>query len=138
VIDHRDPWTGVLNAAAFAIRSTYHTTLQATPGQLVFGRDMIFNIQHEANWKAIMDRKQQRIDKNNRDENSKRIVRDYQVGDKVLLERHDARKMERPYVGPYKITNIYTNGTVTIKKGSVYQRHNIRRIHPPIMNIRDV
>ena len=38
------------------------------------------------------------------------------------MERHDARKMERPYVGPYKITNIYTNGTVTIKKGSVYQR----------------
>ena len=36
-----DPWSGMLNAAAFAIRSTYHTTLGKTPGQLVYGRDMI-------------------------------------------------------------------------------------------------
>ena len=43
-IDRSDPWTGVLSAAAFAVRSTYHTTLQATPDQLVYGRDMIFNI----------------------------------------------------------------------------------------------
>jgi hypothetical protein len=33
-----------------AIRSTYHTTLQATPCQLVFGRDMIHNIAFRANW----------------------------------------------------------------------------------------
>ena len=129
-IDRSDPWTGVLSATAFAIRSTYHTTLQATPGQLVYGRDMIFNIKHEANWKAIVDRKQRKINKNNKYENARRIAHDYKVGDKVLLERHQARKMERPYDGPYVITNVYTNGTVTIKKGAVYQRHNIRRIQP--------
>ena len=89
---------------------------------------MIFNIKHEANWKAINERKQRIIAKNNKYENSKRLPHDYKVGDKVLLERHDARKMERPYDGPYKITQVYTNGTVTIKKGAVYQRHNIRRI----------
>jgi hypothetical protein len=33
-----------------AIRSTYLTTLQATPCQLVFGRDMIHNIAFRANW----------------------------------------------------------------------------------------
>jgi hypothetical protein len=32
-----------------AIRSTYHTTLQETPCQLVFGRDMIHNIAFRAN-----------------------------------------------------------------------------------------
>jgi hypothetical protein len=33
-------------ATAFAtIHATYHTTLQKSPGQLVFGRDMIFNVQ---------------------------------------------------------------------------------------------
>ena len=77
-----------------------------------------------------MDRKQRKINKNNQYENARRIAHDYKVGDKVLLERHQARKMERPYDGPYVITNVYTNGTVTIKKGAVYQRHNIRRIHP--------
>ena len=58
-VDKDDPWTGILNAVGWAVRSTYHhTTLQATPGQLVFGRDMVFNIAHEANWKEIQDRKQ--------------------------------------------------------------------------------
>jgi hypothetical protein len=47
--DEDDPWKGILAATAFAIRATYHTTLQKSPGQLVFGRDMIFNVQHTAN-----------------------------------------------------------------------------------------
>jgi hypothetical protein len=38
-LDINDPWSSFLASAAFAIRSTYHTTLGASPGQLVFGRD---------------------------------------------------------------------------------------------------
>ena len=56
-----DPWSEFLSAAAFAIRATYHTTLQATPAQLVFGRDMILPIAVEANWDLIKHRKQQEI-----------------------------------------------------------------------------
>ena len=40
-LDEDDPWKGILCAVAFAIRSTVHTTLQHTPGQLVFGRDIV-------------------------------------------------------------------------------------------------
>jgi hypothetical protein len=61
--DPDDPWGGILMAVAFAIRSTYHTTLQATPGQLVFGRDMVLNVQHSTDWTAIKARKQQIIRK---------------------------------------------------------------------------
>jgi hypothetical protein len=39
-----------LQSIVMAIRSTYHTTLQATPCQLVFGKDMIHNIAFRANW----------------------------------------------------------------------------------------
>ena len=35
-MDEIDPWSGILSAAMFALRSTYHTTLEATPMQLVF------------------------------------------------------------------------------------------------------
>jgi hypothetical protein len=52
-LDEKDPWKGILSATAFAVRSTFHTTLRNTPGQLVLGRDMIFNIKHEANWEFI-------------------------------------------------------------------------------------
>jgi hypothetical protein len=40
-LDDKDPWGPFLSSAIYAIRSTFHTTLNATPGQLVFGRDMI-------------------------------------------------------------------------------------------------
>ena len=43
-LDDEDPWTGILAAIMAAVRSTYSTTTQATPMQLVFGHDAIFNI----------------------------------------------------------------------------------------------
>jgi hypothetical protein len=42
-MDSNDPWAGIL-AAMFAVRATYHTTLQASPMQLVFGQDAILNV----------------------------------------------------------------------------------------------
>jgi hypothetical protein len=51
-------------AAAWAIRSTIHlttSTLQGTPGQLVFGRDMLLNIPFKADWAAIRKQKQDLI-----------------------------------------------------------------------------
>ena len=35
-IVNNDSWSGILAATMFAIRATYHTTLQASPMQLVF------------------------------------------------------------------------------------------------------
>ena len=99
-LDEEDPWKGILSATAFAVRSTFHTTLHNSPGQLVFGRDMIFNIKHTANWEYIRQRKQKIINKNNERENSKRQAHTYQVGDKVLLKRGTENKYEAPYKGP--------------------------------------
>ncbi len=57
-LDEDKPWKGILSATAFAIRCTYHTTLQKTIGQIVFGRDLIFNIKDAANWEATRQKKQ--------------------------------------------------------------------------------
>ena len=83
-LDMDDPWLGILAAAAFAMHSMYHTTLCAMPGQLIFGRDMILNMQHLAESTVIKARKQQLIHKNNIIENSKHIPHQYKVGDKVI------------------------------------------------------
>jgi hypothetical protein len=69
--DPDDSWGGILAAVAFALRYTYHMTLQVMHGQLVFGRDMVLNVQHLTDWTAIKARKQQIIHKNNRIENLK-------------------------------------------------------------------
>ena len=63
----------LLGSVAWAICSTHHTTLQATPGQLVFGRDMLLNLKFVADWEAIKLRKQRDVNKNNSRENSLRI-----------------------------------------------------------------
>jgi hypothetical protein len=91
--DLDDPWGGILVAVAFALRSTYHTTLQATPGQLIFGRDMVLNVQHLTDWTAIKACKQPTIHKNNQIKNLKQIPHHYQVGDLVMLENHRANSM---------------------------------------------
>jgi hypothetical protein len=31
-LDEDDPWKGILSATAFAVRSTFHTSLQSTSG----------------------------------------------------------------------------------------------------------
>ena len=49
-LDQNDPWSRILSAVIFAMRSTVHTTTQATPIQLVFGCDAIMNLTFDANW----------------------------------------------------------------------------------------
>jgi transposase InsO family protein len=98
-LDEDDPWKGILAATAFAIRATYHTTLQKSPGQLIFGRDMIFNIQHTANWEYIRACKQRLIQKNNKNENKSRVPHTYHVDDKSCCARVPRTSMRRPLVG---------------------------------------
>jgi hypothetical protein len=91
---------------------------------------MIFNIKHVANWHAIKERKQKIIQKNNENENSKRIRHEYKVGDQVLLERDKPNKYESPYEGPYTVEEVNTNGTVRLTMGAVTDVVNLRRLQP--------
>jgi len=43
----------VIDNAVWAIRSTYHTVLKASPGAAIFGRDMLFDIPFVADWNKI-------------------------------------------------------------------------------------
>ena len=129
-IDDKDPWAGILAATMFAVRATYHTTLQASPMQLVFGRDAILNINHTTDWEHIRQRKQERINENNKRENAKRHPHQYQLGDRILLRRKKKSKHELEYEGPYPVTEINDNGTVRYQKGIVNDVVNIRRIKP--------
>jgi transposase InsO family protein len=130
-LNDKDPWTPFLQAACFAIRSTYHTTLGATPAQLVFGRDMILPIQFKANWAAINERRRQEIMRNNKRENDKRIPHAYKVGDKVAKTRPGIQpKLRQKRDGPYEVIAVLNNGTLRIRRGAITERVNIRRLTP--------
>ena len=49
-IVNNNPWSGILSANMFAVRATYHTTLQASTMQIVFGLDSILNIKNVSDW----------------------------------------------------------------------------------------
>jgi hypothetical protein len=57
-LDEKYPWGPFLSSAAYAISSTCHTILKATPGQLMFGRDMVLPIKFMADWGAIEQQRQ--------------------------------------------------------------------------------
>jgi transposase InsO family protein len=130
-LDAYDPWRPFLSAVAWAIRSTYHTTLQATPGQLVFGRDMLLPLSFKVDWARLQERKQDLIIQNNTRENHTRKSHTYTIGDQVLLDKPGhVPKLSAPRTGPHTITAIYTNGTVRVQRGVVNERINIRRLTP--------
>jgi hypothetical protein len=76
-----------LSDAAWAVHSTYHTVLKASPGAAIFGQDMLFDIPFIADSQKIGEHRQQQTDLNNAHENEGRIDYDYKVGQKVLLRK---------------------------------------------------
>ena len=129
--DYIDPWGEILSSIAWAVRASHHSTWNKTPGQLVFGRDMIFNLSTVVDWKAITARKQAQVDRDNLRENANRVSHDYAIGDQVYVKIDGIkRKLDNKKRGPYRITQIHTNGTVRIQKGNVNERINIRRLEP--------
>ena len=123
--------TRFLSASAFAIRSAFHTTLGGTPGQLIYHRDMLLPIQFNYNWAEIRMRRQKEMARNNKRENRSRIPHVYSVGDQVTLDKPGKlRKLSTPKTGPFTIERVYNNGTLSIRRGPVLERVNIRRVHP--------
>ncbi len=60
-----------LDKGAWAICSTYHTVLKASPGVAIFGCGMLIDIPFTANWNKIGDYRQHKTDLNTTRENSK-------------------------------------------------------------------
>ncbi len=62
-----------LSGTAWAVLSTYHTVLKASPGAAIFGQDMLFDIPFIADWQKIGEHRQRLTDLNNARENEGRI-----------------------------------------------------------------
>ena len=111
---------GFLIDAAWAIRSTYHAVLEASPGAVIFGWDMLFDIPFLADWNKIGDHSQHQTDLKTECENGSRHDWDYKVGDQVLLRKDGIlRKSESWYeCDPWTITSVHTNGTIRVQCGT--------------------
>jgi hypothetical protein len=119
-----------LSDASWAIYSTHHTVLTASPGAAIFGQDMLFDILFIADWKKIGEHRQRLNDLNNADENEGRIDYDYKVGQK-LLARDEGKLCKAEFRWQkdlWTITTVHTNGTIMIQCRNKEERLNIRRV----------
>lgn len=126
------PFDGIVSNISFAMRSAYHTTLKTTPAHMAFGRDMLFPKTTASASKQATTFERALKDQQRNNEN--RINHDYAIGDLILVRRgimgEQIRKISTPTEGPYKVTQVYTNGTVRIERNGYTERINIRRIIP--------
>ncbi len=100
-----------LSYAAWAIRSTYHTVLKASPDAAIFGQDMLFDIPFIADWQKIGEHRQRLTDLNNARENEGRIDYDYKVGQKVLSQKEGilCNTESRWHKKPWLIMSVHKN-----------------------------
>ena len=71
------------------------------------------------------------IDQNVARANAKRIDWKYTIGDEVLQTQHRPDKLDERATGPFTITAVYQNGTLTIDKGNgISLTINTRWIRP--------
>ncbi len=117
---------------AWAIHSTYHTVLKASPGAAIFGRDMLFDVPFIANWNNIGDYRQHQTDLSTEHENKRRIDYDYKIGGRVLVIQDGILcKAQSPHgKDPWTLTTVHTNGTIKIQCRTKMERINIRRVTP--------
>ena len=93
--------------------------------------DMLMNVQFLVDLELIRGRRQQKIDDNTKQNNNKRIDYNYQIGDLVKLKVDDPAKLEERFKGPYRINQVFTNGTISMQtKPGIDTRINIRKIEP--------
>jgi hypothetical protein len=118
--------------AAWAICSTYHTVLKASPDAAIFGQDMLFDIPLIADWKKIGEHRQRLTDLNTARENKGRIGYDYKVGQKILVQNEGIlRKAQSIWQkDPWTMMTVHTNGTITIQRSNKQERLNIRGVKP--------
>ena len=90
----------------------------------------IHHLKHAADWEHIRQRKQLRINGDNKNGNMCRNNHQYKVGDKILVKRKRNSNHESEFMGPLSITQINDNGTICFQKGIINDATNIRRIKP--------
>ena len=120
-----------LSIAQHAMRTSVHTTLGSSPGNLVFSRDMFLNVPLASDWHAITKKREQQVNYRLVKQNAQRRTYDYIINQKVLKKVHDPKKLGVRTSGPYMVTNVHVNGTLTIElRPGVTERIKIRRVIP--------
>ena len=106
-----------------------------SPGQLIFGVDMIFCQKIKIDWALLKKWQCDQALTNNKKDNRTGRTHTYKVGDLVLIvekayEQARTGKLSSPTEGPYQILAVYDNGNVLIRGGNFDEDISIHRLCP--------
>jgi len=122
-----------------ALATAMHTTRSAasrslgyqSPGAIAFHRDVFLNVPLLADLNAIRANRQLFIDENLRKQNARRRHHDYHEGERVYIKAMNPSKLAPRSQGPYPITRVHSNGTLTVQIAPhIQERINLRRVYP--------
>lgn len=94
-----------------AVRTNTNQTAEYSSGKLAFHRDMLLNMPLVVDLLVVRDRRQLQVDKELQRTNSKRSSFDYEIG---MQKINISAKMAEKWKGPFKITRVHVNDTITI------------------------
>ena len=120
------PWGETLAYIAWLIQASYKCTIMATPGQSVFGRDMLFNLASVVDWWVVTAAKQCQVDIDIFREKARQIMHDFAIVNPVYVEMTGIyRKLDYKGKGLYRFTELFKNGTGWFQWGQVNEWINI-------------
>ena len=64
VFDYIDKLVETLTSIALVIRASYYCTIMATTGQVIFVRDVLFNLIPVVDWQVVTAEKQRKVNIN--------------------------------------------------------------------------
>ena len=92
---------------------------------------MLFNLASVSYSRLATAAKQCQVDIDNVRENAKRVTHEYAIGNRVYVEMTGIyRRLDYKTQGQYIITDVFTNSTVQVQQGQLYERMHIRRLKP--------
>ena len=93
---------------------------------------MLLDIPFAADFIALRNARQLKIDQRLLAANSSRRPKEFKVNDNVYVRHHTAQsKLDDMWEGPFKIVTVHTNGNVTVERSNgIHQRIHIRHIKP--------
>jgi copper oxidase (laccase) domain-containing protein len=76
---------------------------------------VFLDVPYIADWQLIQKRREQFVDEARRQMNLKRHSYDYVISQQVLKNIHAPTKLGLQKEGPYIITQVHTNGNITMR-----------------------
>jgi hypothetical protein len=104
----QDDVNTLIQAVAWALRTTVPSNSPYSPGQIAFGMDMIMPLRCNIDWQLLKEKRRRQGIANNDKENRNCLIHQYNVGDLVLIvdksyERAKKAKLSSPTEGPFEV-----------------------------------